>query len=140
MSMSRYRMRIMYKMHWKKCWDQDPEHMELVRQKGVSAMQHTWKERNENLGKALAPWPRKMRKPEFKERVQALIDSPQNLRTRRNSPHQIQSMIDRLKINGFVKYNKKKKVWVNLCYQSNYAEGNSEDTPNPAKESFTDQS
>ena len=136
--MSKYRMRIKYKMHWKKCWDEKPEHMEQVRQRGVKAMQLSWELRNENLGKAVAPWPRKMTKPEFKERIQALIDSPQNLRTRRNSPHQIQSMIDRLKINGFVKYDRKRKVWINLCYQSNYTKLDSENNPTPSKESISD--
>lgn len=140
MRLSRHQYRIKCLKRWRKWWDENPEYMEQARQRGVSVMQQNWKERNENLGMAIAPWPRRMCKTDFKERVQALIDSPNNLRSRKNSPQRYESMVYRLRINGFVKYDRKKKVWINLCYQSKYAEGNSENNPTPPKESFEDQS
>jgi len=140
MRLTKYQYRIKCLKRWSKWWGENPEHMEQARQRGVLAMQQNWKERNENLGMKVAPWPRKMSKADFKERVQALIDSPENLRSRKHSPQRHESMVHRLRINGFVKYDRNKRVWINLCYRANYTEGGSENNPTPPKESFPDQS
>lgn len=89
--------------------------MEEVRQKGVMAMQQGWKTRNENLREVVAGWPRAMSKKEFRNKVQALIDSPANLRQRKRKTHRPDSMINRLRSKGFVCFDSESKLWVNLC-------------------------
>lgn len=85
--------------------------MEEVRKTGVAAMQQGWITRNDNLRQALREWPTSMTKREFRQRVHELIKSPANLRRK---PHRINSMINRLRSKGFVRFNKETKTWINL--------------------------
>lgn len=99
-------------MHWKNCWAINPEHMEEVRSLGVAAMQQAWATRNDNLRSALSAWPPYMSKKAFRIKVQELISSPDNLRRK---SHTSNSMINRLRSKGFVRFSKANKSWINLC-------------------------
>ena len=47
--------------------------------------------------------------------VKELIDSPENLRRKKHRKHCVDSMINRLRNKGFVKFNSDTKFWHNLC-------------------------
>ena len=83
--------------------------------KGVIAMQQSWKDRNRNLCLFVSEWPKQMSKKEFRTRVQELIDSPDNLRHKARKPYSADSLINRLKNNGFVRFSADSKKWLNLC-------------------------
>jgi hypothetical protein len=111
---TRFQRFLRWRRHWKNCWRDKPEQMEQARQKGVAAMLQGWKERNQNLRAVVATWPKSMSKSSFRARVQELIDSPDNLRARNHKTHRPDSMINRLRSNGFAVYNPSTKRWVNL--------------------------
>lgn len=115
MGNSWYHRHVKWLQHWKRCWTEYPDRMEQTRQKGVTCMQQTWVTRNNNLKEALTAWPPIMSKKEFRRLVKELIDSPENLRRKKHRKHCVDSMINRLRNKGFVKFNSDTKFWHNLC-------------------------